>query len=101
MLVEDPQNRDVFPDKNNTVITESGKQVEILDISRQIAPPSVVLVLDSSGSMGSHMAATIESAKKFINGLPDKTYIKVIDFDSTVRVLKGDTKDAVIKISHL
>lgn len=97
MLVEDPQNRDVFPDKNNTVITESGKQVEILDISRQIAPPSVVLVLDSSGSMGSHMAATIESAKKFINGLPDKTYIKVIDFDSTVRVLKGDTKDAVIK----
>lgn len=97
MLVEDPQNRDVFPDKKNTVITEGGKQVEILDITRQISPPSVVLVLDSSGSMGSHMTATIESAKKFINSLPDKTYIKVIDFDSTVRVLKGDTKEAVIK----
>ncbi len=97
MLVEDPQDRDVFPDKKNTVITEGGKQVEILDITRQIAPPSVVLVLDSSGSMGKLMPATIESAKKFINSLPDKTFIKVIDFDSSIRVLKGDTREAVIK----
>ncbi len=97
MMVEDPQNRDVFPNKQNTVITEGGQKAEILDITRQIAPPSIVLVLDSSGSMGNLMPATIESAKKFINGLPDKTFIKVIDFDSTIRVLKGETKEAVVK----
>ncbi|MEN6313075.1 MAG: VWA domain-containing protein [Clostridiaceae bacterium] len=97
MLVNDPKDRNVFPSKENTTITEGGQKVEILDITRQIAPPSVVLVLDSSGSMGKQMAATLEAAKKFISGLPDKTFVKVIDFDSQIRVLKGDTKDTVIK----
>lgn len=97
MLVNDPQKRDVFPTKENTLITEGGKKVEITDISRQITPPSIVLVLDSSGSMKKEMTATVEAAKKFINSLPDKTYIKVIDFDSSVKVLPGETKEAVIK----
>jgi len=97
MLVNDPKDRNVFPSKENTTITEGGQKVEILDITRQIAPPSVVLVLDSSGSMGKQMPATLEAAKKFISGLPDKTFVKVIDFDSQIRVLKGDTKDTVIK----
>jgi len=96
-IVNDPNDRDVFPDKNNTSIIEGGQEVEILDITRKIAPPSVVLVLDSSGSMGNLMSATIESAKKFIRGLPDGTFIKVVDFDTDVRELKGETKDAVIK----
>lgn len=97
MLVNDPKDRDVFPSKDNTTITEGGQKVEIIDITRQIAPPSVILVLDSSGSMGKQMPATLEAAKKFVSGLPDKTFVKVIDFDSQIRVLKGDTKDAVVK----
>ena len=96
MLVNDPKKRDVFPTVDNTTIFEGGKQVKIKDISRQIAPPSVVLVLDSSGSMGKQMPATIAAAREFIKGLPDKTFIKVIDFDSQIRVLKGDTKEAVV-----
>ncbi|KJS87395.1 MAG: hypothetical protein JM58_04385 [Peptococcaceae bacterium BICA1-8] len=96
MLVNDPKKRDVFPTIENTTIFEGGKQVKIKDISRQIAPPSVVLVLDSSGSMGKQMPATIAAAREFIKGLPDKTFIKVIDFDSQIRVLKGDTKEAVV-----
>ncbi len=96
MLVNDPQKRDVFPTKENTVITEGGKQVEITNITRQVTPPSIVLVLDSSGSMKKEMTATIEAAKKFVTGLPDKTFIRVIDFDSSVKVLKGETKEAVV-----
>jgi len=95
--VNDPQKRDVFPTIENTVITEGGKEVEITDITRQITPPSVVLVLDSSGSMKNEMAATLEAAKEFINNLPDNSYIKVIDFDSRVKVLPGETKEDVIK----
>ncbi|AGA67763.1 Mg-chelatase subunit ChlD [Desulfitobacterium dichloroeliminans LMG P-21439] len=96
MLVNDPQKRDIFPSKENTLITEGGKQVEITDITRQITPPSIVLVLDSSGSMQKEMTATVQAAKKFISGLPDKTYIKVVDFDTNVKVLPGETKEAVV-----
>lgn len=97
MLINDPLKRDVFPTKDNTIITEGGKQVEITNITRQVTPPSIVLVLDSSGSMGNQMPATLAAAKQFLAGLPDNTFVKVIDFDSAVRVLSGETKDAVIK----
>lgn len=97
MLVNDPQQRDIFPTKENTTIIEGGQQVKITDITRQIAPPSIVLVLDSSGSMGKQMKATLDAAREFIKGLPDKTFIKVVDFDSQIRVLKGDTREEVLK----
>lgn len=97
MLVHDPLQRDIYPTIENTVITEGGKPVKITDITRQVAPPSVVLVLDSSGSMGKQMPATIAAARDFIQGLPDKTFIKVVDFDSQVKVLNGETKEDVLK----
>ena len=97
MLVHDPLQRDIFPTKENTQIIEGGKPVKITEITRQVAPPSVVLVLDSSGSMGKQMPATTAAAKEFIQGLPDKTFIKVIDFDSQVKVLNGETKENVLK----
>ena len=46
MLVHDPLQRDIFPTKENTQIIEGGKPVKITEITRQVAPPSVVLVLD-------------------------------------------------------
>lgn len=95
--VHDPKKRDIFPSDKNTKVIEGGVEVKILDIKRQGIPPSVVLLLDSSGSMKNEMAATIESAKKFIGGLPDNSFIQVVDFDSEVKVLKGTTKSEVIK----
>ena len=97
MLINDPLKRDVFPTKDNTTITEGGKKVEITDITRQITPPSIVLVLDSSGSMGNQMPATLAAAKEFLAGLPNNTFVKIVDFDSDVRVLGGETKEAVTK----
>lgn len=95
--VHDPKKRDIFPNAENTKIMEGGAEVKILDIKRQGIPPSVVLLLDSSGSMKKEMAGTIEAAKKFVQGLPDNSFIQVIDFDSEARVLNGKTKSEVIK----
>ncbi|MDF2675350.1 MAG: Mg-chelatase subunit ChlD, partial [Clostridiales bacterium] len=95
--VHDPKKRDIFPDDKNTKVLEGGREVKIIDINRQGIPPSVVLLLDSSGSMKKEMAATIEAAKKFVQGLPENTFIQIVDFDSQARVLKGTTKAEVIK----
>ncbi|MGE4283395.1 MAG: VWA domain-containing protein, partial [Clostridia bacterium] len=97
MIVNDPKKRDIFPSKENTTITEGGKEVDIIDITRQIIPPSIVLVLDSSGSMAKDMTYTLKAAKEFVAGLPDKSFIKIIDFDSGIRILDGETKDTAIK----
>lgn len=95
--VHDPKKRDIFPNDKNTKVQEGGEEVKILDIKRQGIPPSVVLLLDSSGSMKNEMQGTIEAAKKFVSGLPDNSFIQVVDFDSEVRVLPGKTKNEVIK----
>ncbi|NLC43632.1 MAG: VWA domain-containing protein [Clostridiales bacterium] len=97
LSVSDPKERDIFPTKENTVITEGGKLVQILDIQRQIAPCSVALVIDSSGSMKKDMAATIEAAKKFIESLPENSFIKIIQFSTSITSHPGETKDAALK----
>ena len=97
LSVSDPKERDIFPTKENTKITEGGKQVNITDIKREIAPCSVALVIDSSGSMKNDMTATIEAAKKFVESLPDNSFVKIIQFSSTVTPHQGETKTAALK----
>ncbi|MCL2548165.1 MAG: hypothetical protein FWE76_03240, partial [Symbiobacteriaceae bacterium] len=74
LVVSDPYERDVYPTKENTVITEGGKQVEIVDIRREVIPCSVALVIDSSGSMEDDMQPTIAAAQKFVESLPDASF---------------------------
>lgn len=96
LSVSDPKERDVFPAKENTVITESGAPVEIVDIRREIAPCSIALVIDSSGSMVRDILETLVAARAFLLTLPESSFVRVIDFDGTVRELKGTTvKEAV------
>ncbi len=96
-LINDPLKRDVFPEKKDVFITEGGEPAEILDIKRQTAPVNVVLVIDTSGSMGDFMRPTIEAAKKFVEGLPDKTNIRLISFESNITVYKDQGKESVLK----
>lgn len=95
--VSDPLDRDISPTKENTVIYEGGQQVQVTNIARQVAPSSIALVIDSSGSMKNDMKATLEAAKAFLGTLPSASYVKVIDFDKQVRVLKGETAADAIK----
>ena len=97
LSVSDPKERDVFPSKENTIITEGGKQVKITDIRREIAPCSVALVIDSSGSMENDMSATIEAAKEFVESLPDNSFVKIVQFSSSVTAHKGETKADALK----
>ncbi|MCL1806045.1 MAG: VWA domain-containing protein, partial [Clostridiales bacterium] len=95
--VSDPYDRDVHPTKENTVITEGGKPVEIVDIRREVAPCSVALVIDSSGSMKDDMKPTIEAAQKFVESLPDSSFVKIVDFAGYVNPLPGETKAEALK----
>ncbi|HQD30887.1 MAG TPA: VWA domain-containing protein [Clostridiales bacterium] len=97
ILINDPFKRDVFPEKKDIMIAEGGMTAEILDIKRQTAPVNVVLVIDTSGSMGKFMRPTIEAAKRFVEGLPEKTNISLISFESNITTYKETGKEAVLK----
>lgn len=88
----DSQAKDVLPTIENTTVFESSEAVNLIDITPVKTPPSVALLIDSSGSMKGQMEATLKAAKEFIEGLPDGTYLRVIDFDTDVRVMEGETK---------
>ena len=89
--VSDPLERDISPTKENTVIYEGSSKVDVTDIKRVVAPCSIALVIDSSGSMKKDMKATLDAARVFIGTLPAGSFVKVIDFDAKVNVLKGET----------
>ena len=95
-MLLDSQSPKFTPDTKDIEIVEGGRQGKLLKLDRIETPPSVVLALDSSGSMSKSMAQVLESAKAFIQGLPDNAHIQVIDFDSQIRVLEGTSKKEVL-----
>ncbi len=100
--VSDPLDRDINPTKENTIIFEGSSKVNVTDIKRVVAPCSIALVIDSSGSMKSDMQGTINAAKSFLETLPAGSFVKVIDFDTKVKVLKGETPaDAIKALSEI
>ncbi len=78
-------------------ILEGGQPGKILKLERLQIPPSVVLALDSSGSMAKSMEQVLESARTFIQGLPENAHVQVIDFDSDARLLPGTGKKEVLE----
>ncbi len=96
IAVSDPLERDIEPTIENTVIYEGATKVMVTDIRRVVAPCSVALVIDSSGSMKKDIKATLDAAKTFLQTLPEGSYVKIVDFDAKVNVLKGETPAAAI-----
>lgn len=96
-LMMNSENPDMIPTLSNTEITEGGTSGRLISVERVQTPPSVVLALDSSGSMRGQMENVVEAARTFIEGLPDDAFIQVIDFDTSANVLKGTTKSEVLK----
>jgi Mg-chelatase subunit ChlD len=80
----------------NTEISEGGLMGKILSLEPVITPPDIVLLLDSSGSMRAQMEQTLVAAREFINSLGDDTWIQVIDFDTTPKLLQGTEKADVL-----
>lgn len=96
-LLQDGAGPRLTPTPANTQITEGGKPARVLSVEHLKTPPSLVLVLDSSGSMRKSMARVLASARRFIQGLPDDTRVQLVDFDATVRPFKGSSKDEALR----
>jgi len=96
IVINDPLERDVFPEKEDITITENGLKAIVTDIKRETAPADIVLVLDTSGSMGDNMKAAVEAAKKFVERLPDNTNIRLVQFEQKITEHKANNKAKVI-----
>lgn len=88
----DRKTSSVDPAENNTQVYENGQPVKISSIERVNTPPDVYLLLDSSGSMKGQMNGVLSAARVFIENMQDDAKITVVDFDSTVKVLDGNSK---------
>lgn len=95
-MLLDSQSPKFAPVISDIDILEGGRPGKPLKLDRIKTPPSVVLALDSSGSMSKSMGQVLASARSFVQGLPDNTHIQVIDFDSQIRILDGKTKQEVL-----
>lgn len=91
-MLLDSENPGWTPGPDDLVISEGGQPGKLLELNRVRTPPSVVLALDSSGSMGKAMGEALSSARAFIEELPDDAHVQIIDFDSRVRLLQGTGK---------
>lgn len=95
-MLLDSENPGWTPKPADVAISEGGRPGKLLELNRVRTPPSVVLALDSSGSMGKAMGQVLASARSFIEELPDDAHVQVIDFDSQVRVLEGTGKQEAL-----
>ncbi|HKL43187.1 MAG TPA: VWA domain-containing protein [Clostridia bacterium] len=94
----DSSTQTIEPNLNNTNILEGGTLVNIKEIEKVQVPPSIVLLLDSSGSMRGEMDGTIKAAKKFIEGLPEDARLTIIDFDDKILSYNLDQKDKGLEV---
>lgn len=98
----DNKTKEIPPSLSNTSIYESGQNVQIKSIEHVDEPPKIILLLDSSGSMKGQLEGVKKSAEAFVKGLPEDSQVKVIDFDTSVKVLDGTSvSDAVNNIKRL
>lgn len=89
--------RGVKPARENIEILEGGVATKILAVNPSKLPLDVVLLLDSSGSMKGQMKKALAATQSFVKSLPDNAAIRVVDFDTKPRLLKGTTKAQVLK----
>ena len=92
----DKNTQEILPDLENTEVLEGTFKTKIDSINRVKSPPNIILAIDSSGSMKGQMEKTLKSAKLFIETLQDDVNIKIIDFDSKVKMMKGTSKNEAL-----
>ena len=89
--------RGVKPAREAMEVLEGGVATNILAVKPSEIPLDIVLLLDSSGSMKGQMKKALAATQSFIKSLPDNAAIRVVDFDTKPRLLKGTTKAQVLK----
>jgi VWFA-related protein len=74
-------------------IYDNGVPQELSVFAREEVPISVVLLIDSSSSMGSRIAMAKGAAKSFLRALKPADTVQLMQFDSRTRVVRGFTND--------
>ncbi|MBI9012709.1 MAG: VWA domain-containing protein [Clostridiales bacterium] len=92
----DEKTKDILPSIENTTVYDGGYEGEITKIESVKIPPSIILLVDSSGSMKGKMKETLDACKTFITSMEDDVKIQLIDFDSSVKKLNGVSKEEVL-----
>jgi VWFA-related protein len=80
--------------EDNLEISENGRMQQVHTPDQEEAfPSSVVIILDSSGSMKNTMEGVLSAAETLIGELGPNDKAEIIDFDSTVKVKSTFTGD--------
>ncbi|OAG26849.1 vWA domain-containing protein [Thermodesulfatator autotrophicus] len=94
--------KNVVPKKENLEIFEAGLPAKVLRVERIKSPPEIVILLDSSGSMRNSMKKALEATAKFLKGIPPKSRVTLIDFDTQPRLVsKGNPQKVLASLSQI
>jgi VWFA-related protein len=80
LTVRDANRQPVDIGIEDLIVTEDGVGQKVEAFEESVAPVSVVLLLDSSGSMKPDAAAVMEAARSFVKALPAKDSLAVLTF---------------------
>jgi Mg-chelatase subunit ChlD len=75
------------------LVQEDGVAQEIIRFSRELTPVSMVILLDTSGSMKRHMKAVQDAAVQFVSQIRPVDRVAVIAFADNPRVAQRFTAD--------
>jgi Ca-activated chloride channel family protein len=78
--IRDANRRQVDVSLDDFIVLEDGVEQQVEAFQESTAPVSVVLALDSSGSMRLDAPAMIEAARSFVDALPPKDSLGVMTF---------------------
>ncbi len=95
VFVSSPEQLDKTIYRDNLTVTENGRKQEILKVEAiGVKPMTVVLAIDTSGSMaGQPIAAAKAAAKAFIQSMKPEHQLAIVRFDTTPAVVTLPTSD--------
>ncbi|WP_457597025.1 VWA domain-containing protein [Hydrogenimonas sp.] len=85
------------PKAEDFTVHEAGARGKVLGLERLKTPPEVVILLDSSGSMKRSMRAAKKATADFIAGLPKRSRVYLIDFDTRPKLVSSKGKKEALK----
>jgi VWFA-related protein len=93
-MAKSPLGKDVGPVSEDDVrLYEDGIEQRFFFEEEERFPASLVLILDSSGSMKQAMQDVLSAAQSLISKLTSYDYAEIIDFDSNVKVAQKFTNN--------
>jgi len=80
-------------EQSDFAVKEDGYEQEITSFSKEMTPVSMIVILDTSGSIRRQMHDVQEAAAQFISQIRNVDRVAVMTFADTVRMVQGFTSD--------